>query len=79
MQCQLPLSNDEIDLQFALTSAAAGEPIDNEIARHLVGVGYLRTTTKRLVVTDEGSAFLDSLVDVPVDLPPFLQPAARAS
>jgi hypothetical protein len=53
-----PLTDDERALQAALRLVAAGESIEWQILRHLVGAGYLHATTTRLVITDEGCAFL---------------------
>jgi N6-adenosine-specific RNA methylase IME4 len=82
LQCRLPLSDHEIEMQRALHSIDAGELVDSEIASHLESEGFVRVTTTRLVVADEGRAWLAGLVDLPIaelpalDLPLFL--AARA-
>jgi N6-adenosine-specific RNA methylase IME4 len=78
LQCRLPLSDEEMDLQQQLAAIADGLELDPEIVRHLVGLGYVTATTTRLVLTDEGRRFLDSLVDVPanLELPLFLEAGA---
>lgn len=65
LQCRLPLADHEIEWQQALTNIAAGEPVEGPIVRDLVGEGYVDATTTRLVVTDDGRAWLARLVDVP--------------
>jgi hypothetical protein len=35
------------------------------MARHLIGLGFMHATTTRLVVTDEGRAWLDQTTPTP--------------
>jgi N6-adenosine-specific RNA methylase IME4 len=74
LQCRLPLSDDEINLQAALIAIGDGLVVEGDIVRHLVGIGHVTATTTRLVITEEGRRWLDSLVDVSaeLDLPLFL-------
>jgi len=76
LQCRLPLDGDEIEQQAALTAIAAGEFIDSDMLRHLVGLGFAGCTTTRAYVTDEGRAWLSQFIDAPrappLDLPLFL-------
>jgi hypothetical protein len=62
LQTRLPLTGDELELQAALLAIDAGEPIEAGTIRHLIGAGFAHASTKRLVVTDEGRAFLAHLV-----------------
>jgi hypothetical protein len=62
LQTRLPLTDDEIELHAALTLVAAGETVEWSSLRNLVGAGFVYATTKRLVVTEEGRAFLAQLV-----------------
>ena len=77
LQCRIPLDDHEIEQQRALTAIEAGEKVEGEIVRDLVGNGYVRATKKRLLVTDEGRAWLLSLVDLPaeppLDVPSFIE------
>jgi N6-adenosine-specific RNA methylase IME4 len=59
---QLPLTDDELDMHAALRAIDAGESIDTGMIRHLIGAGFAHASTKRVVVTDEGRAFLAQLV-----------------
>ena len=73
-QCRLPLDDAEMDLQLALTAIKDGAPVDGEIVRGLIGLGYAHATTTRILITDEGEAFLAQLIDIApaLDLPLFL-------
>jgi hypothetical protein len=51
---------EELERRRALLAAAAGENISPEVTRDLVGIGFLHVTTSRLVVTEEGDAWLQS-------------------
>jgi hypothetical protein len=62
LQTRLPLTDDELAMQAALLAIDAGEKIETEMLRHLIGAGFARATTARVVVTDEGRAFLAQLV-----------------
>jgi hypothetical protein len=75
----LPLDDDELALYRAMKAIIAGGT--SELARDLVGRGYLHATPSRLFVTDEGAAWLRSIEDPPppepeqVDLEDLLPPA----
>ncbi|WP_316188303.1 MULTISPECIES: MT-A70 family methyltransferase [unclassified Bradyrhizobium] len=62
LQTRLPLTSDELELQAALRAIDAGEAIDGGMVRHLIGAGFAHATTKRIMVTDDGRAFLAQLV-----------------
>jgi hypothetical protein len=51
---------EELERRRALAAVAAGENISPEVTRDLVGIGFLHVTTSRLVVTEEGDAWLRS-------------------
>ncbi|MDI3559590.1 hypothetical protein [Bradyrhizobium sp. Arg816] len=61
LQMRLPVDADELAEQLALMAVDAGEEIDGQMARHLVGRGLLGATTKALKITDTGRAFLAQL------------------
>jgi hypothetical protein len=56
----LSLDADELARRRALLAAAAGEIVSPEAMRDLVGIGFVHVTTSRLVVTEEGDAWLRS-------------------
>lgn len=63
LQMRLPLTEDEIGLHLALTQVAAGVTLDWPVLRDLVGAGFVHVPRDgRLVVTEEGQAFLAQLV-----------------
>lgn len=62
LQTRLPLAEDELAMQAALLAIDACEVIESEMLRHLIGAGFAHATTTRVVVTDEGRAFLAQLV-----------------
>jgi hypothetical protein len=51
---------DELERRKALLAVAAGESIDAQVVRDLVGIGFVHVTKSRLVVTEEGDAWLRS-------------------
>jgi hypothetical protein len=51
-------ADDEEGRRQALAAIAAGETLEWSVVRDLVGVGYVHATTSRLVITEEGEAFL---------------------
>ena len=57
-------ASDERDPAAALIAVARGEVVDSEIVRDLIGEGFVHATTTRLIVTDEGRAYLDAEVPV---------------
>ncbi|WP_456622165.1 MULTISPECIES: MT-A70 family methyltransferase [unclassified Bradyrhizobium] len=61
LQTRLPVDADELAEQLALIGVDAGEPIDGEMARHLVGRDLVHATTKALKITARGRAFLAQL------------------
>ena len=65
VQVRLPLTEDELAMHTALSSVAAGREVEWSELRHLVGAGFVFSTTERLVITDEGRAFLAMLPDLP--------------
>jgi hypothetical protein len=62
LQTRLPLTDDELGMQAALRAIDAEETVDGEMIRHLVGTGFAHVTTSRVLVTEEGRAFLAQLV-----------------
>lgn len=62
LQTRLPANDVELSWQLALLAVDRGEKIDSELGHHLVGADLLFATTKKLVVTDLGRAFLAQLV-----------------
>jgi N6-adenosine-specific RNA methylase IME4 len=62
LQTRLPLTDDELGMQQALLAIDAGEHVETGMIRHLIGAGFAHATTKHLLVTDEGRAFLAQLV-----------------
>lgn len=83
LQCRIPLTEHEIARWEALTALDAGETIEGEIVRDLVGIDFVHVTTARLLVTAAGREWLASLVDAPpappLDLPLFLQSRESAA
>ncbi|WP_210248039.1 MT-A70 family methyltransferase [Bradyrhizobium cosmicum] len=62
LQTRLPVDDDELAEQLALLAVRAGEAIDGDMARHLVGKDLAHATTKALKITERGEAFLAQLV-----------------
>jgi N6-adenosine-specific RNA methylase IME4 len=62
LQTRLPLTDDELEMHAALLAIDAGERVEPSMIRNLIGAGFAHATTNRLVVTDEGRAFLAQLV-----------------
>ncbi len=62
LQTRIPLEEDESAIQAALLAVDAGEIADREAFRLAEGRGYLHLTTSRIVITEEGRAFLAQLV-----------------
>lgn len=64
LQTRLPVDADELAEQLALLEISAGrwDAVEPDMIRHLVGArGFAHCTTERVLVTDEGSAFLAQL------------------
>jgi hypothetical protein len=53
-------SDAEEEQRRALLAVASGQSIDAQAMRDLVGVGFVHITTSRLMVTEEGDAWLRS-------------------
>jgi N6-adenosine-specific RNA methylase IME4 len=62
LQTRLPLTDDEVDMLAALRAIEAGERVESGMMRHLIGAGFAHCSTTRVMVTDEGRAFLAQLV-----------------
>ncbi|BCA04174.1 methyltransferase-A70 family protein [Bradyrhizobium diazoefficiens] len=65
LQTRLPVDADELAEQLALLEISAGrwDAVEPDMIRHLVGArGFAHCTTERVLVTDEGAAFLAQLV-----------------
>lgn len=62
LQTRLPVDDDELSEQLALLAVGAGEAIDGDMLRHLVGKDFLHATTTHLKITERGAAFLAQLV-----------------
>lgn len=62
LQTRLPVDDDELAEQLALTAVDAGGTISGEMARHLCGKDYLHATTTALKITELGRAFMAQLV-----------------
>lgn len=62
LQTRMPVDDDETAEQFALLALDAGEQLGSDMLRHLVGKGLAFCSTTKVVVTDEGRAFLAQLV-----------------
>jgi N6-adenosine-specific RNA methylase IME4 len=62
LQTRLPVDDDELSEQLALLGIDAGEAIEAQMLRHLVGKGFAHCGVTRITVTDEGRAFLAQLV-----------------
>lgn len=74
-QCRLPLDDAEIDRQSALLLIKAGGIVPRDLAGDLIDLDLARDAGEGLVVTEQGEAWLRSLIDVPaavLDLPTFL-------
>jgi hypothetical protein len=69
LQTRLPLTDDELAMQAALLAIDAGERVETEMMRHLIGAGFARATTTRVVVTGDGREFLAQLVGPAPSLP----------
>ncbi|OKO67477.1 hypothetical protein [Bradyrhizobium sp. NAS96.2] len=65
LQTRLPLTEDELDMQAALLAIDAGEKIDGDMVRHLVGAGFAHCSTSSVKVSDAGRDFLAQLVASP--------------
>ncbi|UGA46704.1 hypothetical protein HU230_0011950 [Bradyrhizobium quebecense] len=68
LQTRLPLTEDELDMQAALLAIDAGEQIDGDMVRHLVGAGFAHCTSTGVMVTGAGRDFLAQLVATPAQL-----------
>ncbi|NEU95072.1 hypothetical protein [Bradyrhizobium uaiense] len=68
LQTRLPLTEDELDMQAALLAIDAGEKIDGDMVRHLVGAGFAHCSTSSVKVSDAGRKFLAQLVASPAPL-----------
>jgi N6-adenosine-specific RNA methylase IME4 len=62
LQTRLPVDDDEAAEQLALLAIGAGEAVDPDMLRHLVGKGLAHCGISKVLVTDEGCAFLAQLV-----------------
>jgi hypothetical protein len=54
------LDPDELERRRALLAVSSGESVSGEAMRDLVGIGFVHITTSRLVITEEGDAWLRS-------------------
>ncbi|MHC2666556.1 hypothetical protein ACMA5K_24275 [Bradyrhizobium diazoefficiens] len=64
LQTRLPIDADELAEQLALLEISAGrwDAVEPDMIRHLVGArGFAHCTTERVLVTDDGVAFLAQL------------------
>ncbi|GAB9224905.1 hypothetical protein BDS110ZK18_67110 [Bradyrhizobium diazoefficiens] len=64
LQTRLPVDADELAEQLALLEISAGrwDAVEPDMIRHLVGArGFAHCTTERVLVTDDGVAFLAQL------------------
>ncbi|WLB43040.1 hypothetical protein QIH93_21060 [Bradyrhizobium ottawaense] len=62
LQTRLPTDDVELSWQLALLAVDAGQQIDREQVHDLIGEDLLFATTKKLVITEKGRAFLTQLV-----------------
>lgn len=62
LQTRLPIDADELAEQLALLAIAAGDTVESETLRHLIGKGLAHCGTKTISITDDGRAFLAQLV-----------------
>lgn len=62
LQTRLPVDDDESAEQLALLAIGAGESVEPDMLRHLVGKGLAHCGVTKISVTDEGRAFLAQLV-----------------
>jgi len=62
LQTRLPVDDDELAEQLALLAVRAGEAVDGDMVRRLVGKDLAHATTKALKITERGEAFLAQLV-----------------
>ncbi|TFV34572.1 hypothetical protein E4K66_30885 [Bradyrhizobium frederickii] len=62
LQTRLPVDDDELAEQLALLDIGAGRAIEPEMLRHLVGKGFAHCGLTKVLVTDDGRAFLAQLV-----------------
>ncbi|MDE2469121.1 MAG: hypothetical protein KGL35_10370, partial [Bradyrhizobium sp.] len=70
VQTRLPVNDVEISEAIAMRAIEAGEEIDSEIARHLIGKFWLHCPTQgKMRLTEEGRAALASFVDIPMPAP----------
>lgn len=77
LQTRLPVDADELADQLALLEISAGrwDAVEPDMIRHLVGArGFAHCTTDRVIVTDEGAAFLAQLAS-----PAFVQQQGEAN
>jgi hypothetical protein len=58
LQTRLPVDADELAEQLALIGIAAGESVEPDMLRHLVGKGLAHCGTRKISLTDDGRAFL---------------------
>lgn len=61
LQTRLPVDDDETAEQLALLAVDAGDNVEPEMLRHLVGKGLAHCGTTRVRITDDGRAFLAQL------------------
>ncbi|MGL3208719.1 MT-A70 family methyltransferase [Bradyrhizobium sp. BR 1433] len=61
LQTRMPLTDDEVELRSALLAIDAGTECPWSIMRQAIGAGYAHATTTKIMVTDEGRAFLAQL------------------
>src|ERR1700694_5188510 len=52
------IDDDEAGWRQALLAIAAGGAVQGSVVRDLIGVGYVHATPTRLILTEEGEAFL---------------------
>ncbi|MBW7966781.1 MT-A70 family methyltransferase [Bradyrhizobium sp. BR 10261] len=58
LQTRLPVDDDELAEQLALLAIDAGEAIEPQMLRHLVGKGFAHCGITKTTVTDDGRALL---------------------
>jgi|GEM_PF-50157 len=63
-------ASPDLDTIAALHAIDAGQEVDAEMVRHLVGEGLAHATTKRLVLTDAGRVLLDQAGQIPASAEP---------
>ncbi|WP_018456826.1 hypothetical protein [Bradyrhizobium sp. WSM4349] len=62
LQTRLPVDDDETAEQLALLAVDAGDNVEPEMLRHLVGKGLAHCGTNKVKLTDDVRAFLAQLV-----------------